>query len=68
MKKLDNFVINRWGFYKDGITPELQRAVADAFKKYFGDDYFYPAFLFNMAHVMPYGKSVDKIIIYTQIT
>ena len=63
LKALDNHSINRWGFYKDGITPELQLAVADAFKKYFGEDYFYPAFLFNMAHVMPYGKSVDKIVV-----
>ena len=65
LSRLDNHEITRWGFYKDGITPEIQREVAAAFKKYFGDDYFYPAFLFNMAHVMPYGKNVDKIVIST---
>ena len=59
---LEGHEIFRWGFYKDGITPEIQRTVADAFKKYFGDDYFYPAFLFHLAHIMPYNKPVDKIV------
>lgn len=58
---LDNYDIGRWGFYKDGITPEINAAVENAFRKYFGDDYFYPMLLFNQAHVIPYGKSVVNI-------
>lgn len=60
-QSLDAFQILRLGLYKDGVTPEFQRTVASAFKKYFGDDYFYPAFLFHLAHTMPYGKKVDKL-------
>ena len=62
LKSYENSGIFRWEFYKDGLTPEIKRTVADAFKKYFGDDYFYPAFLFHLAHIMPYNKPVDKIV------
>ena len=58
----DNFFINRLKTYENGITPALYDAVADVFKKYFGDDYFYPALLFHWAHVMPFDKPADKII------
>ncbi len=56
----DEFLIKRLNFYKDGITPKLHRDVAEVFKKYFGDEYFYPAFLFHWVHVMQFNKSVDK--------
>ena len=46
----DNHWINRLGVYKDGVTPELNQAVEDAFKKYFGEDATYPTFLFHWIH------------------
>ena len=58
----DNVFIYGRKTYSDGITLELQNAVENAFKKYFGDDYFYPALLYHWAHVMPYNKPVDKIV------
>ena len=59
----DNWHISRHGFYKNGVTPEINKAVEDAFKKYFGDDYAYPALLYHWAHVIPYNRPVDKIFI-----
>ncbi len=43
--------------YRNGVTPEIYNAVKNTFKKYFGDDYYYPMFLFNWAHVMPFRRS-----------
>lgn len=63
LKCLDGYDIHRLGFYKNGITPEIQQSVTETFKKYFGDDYFYPAFLFHMTHVMPFNRPVDRIFI-----
>lgn len=57
----DKFWIFRKDTYKNGITPELYQIAVRAFKKYFGDDYFYPMFLFNSLHVMPYNVRVDAI-------
>ena len=56
------FFVTRRNFYKDGITPEIQRTVANAFKEYFGKDYFYVEFLFNLSQVSQHGKPVDKIV------
>ena len=47
---LDNFWIIRNGIYKNGVTPELNQAVEDTFKKYFGDDYALPVSLFHWLH------------------
>lgn len=49
------YVFSHWdivrrGLYKDGVTPELNQAVEDAFKKHFGDDATYPTFLFHWIH------------------
>lgn len=57
----DEFFLFRNGVYKGGITPEFLQAAARAFRKYFGDDYFYPMFLFNFVHVLPYDIRVDTI-------
>ncbi|MBQ7198753.1 MAG: hypothetical protein IJS29_05775, partial [Selenomonadaceae bacterium] len=48
-------------YYQNGITPEIWREVDNIFKKYFGENYFYPAFLFNWIHAMPFNKPVDMI-------
>ena len=61
-KILDDFDITRRRAYQNGITSELYQAVVNAFKKHFGKDYFYPAFLFNWIHVMPYNQRVDMIL------
>lgn len=53
---LDDYMINRRGVYKAGLTPELSQAARNAFKKYFGADESYFSFLFNWAHTRPLGK------------
>lgn len=58
----DNHWINRRGVYKNGITPELNRAVEKSFKKYFGDDAAFPIFLFHWIHAAMYGHQADIII------
>ncbi len=57
----DGWNMNRLAFYKDGITEEINETVEKVFKKYFGNDYAYPALLFNLAHVLPFNKSFEKI-------
>lgn len=52
----DNHWINRRGVYKNGVTPELNQAVADAFRKYFGEDATYPTFLFHWIHAVSSTK------------
>ena len=47
--------------YKNGITPELYDTAKDFFKKAFGDNYFYPMYLFNRFHAIIYGRKVDII-------
>ena len=51
----------RHGVYKDGITPELHRAVEDAFRKFFGDDAAFPTFLFHYVHALLAGKNPNAI-------
>ena len=58
---LDNYEITRRNVYANGITPEIYSIVESSFKKIFGENYFYPMFLFNWAHVMPYNLRVDNI-------
>lgn len=57
----DNFWINGHNVYKDGITPELHRAVEETFKKHFGDDAAFPTFLFHWLHIVPLIKPFDLI-------
>ena len=57
----NNYWLKRPGAYKDGVTPELNRAVEEAFKKYFGEDAAFPAFLFNWIHSAMFGKPVDVL-------
>lgn len=61
LQSIDSFFIMRNGFLKDGITTETYTIVKDEFKKYYGKDYFYPMFLFNWMHVMPFGRRADVI-------
>ena len=57
----DNFDLGRREIYKNGINFELHKAVEKVFKKYFGEDYFYPMFLFHWAHVLQFDQSVCLI-------
>lgn len=57
----DSFDIRRRKIYSEGLTPEIFQAVEQAFKKYFGEEYFYPAFLFHQVHTMHFGKDVAQI-------
>lgn len=61
LKHLDSFFVFDSKYYQNGITPEIWREVDNIFKKYFGENYFYPAFLFNWIHAMPFNKPVDMI-------
>ena len=60
------FFLNRWeitrrNIYANGITPEIYQSVAKVFKEKFGENYFYPMFLFNWAHVIPHNHKVYNI-------
>lgn len=57
----DNFWLQRTDVYKNGITAEVNQSVADAFKKYFGDYYAFPTFLFHWIHAAIKNRPVDKI-------
>lgn len=48
--------------YKNGITPELHRAVENAFKKHFGDDAALPIFLFHWIHSAMFNQPVDMLV------
>lgn len=61
LKHLDKFFVFGSRYYENGITKELWREVDNMFKKYFGENYFYPALLFNWIHAMPFNKPVDII-------
>ncbi len=62
LTKLDQWRIKRNNVYKKGITPELNQAVEEAFKKHFGADYAFLTFLFHWAHVLQVKRPVDKLI------
>ena len=57
----NNYWLARLGAYKDGVTPELNRAVEGAFRKYFGEDAAFPTFLFHWIHSAMFGKRVDML-------
>lgn len=56
----DYWQIGRIGVYKNGITPEMHKAVKDAFRKYFGEDCGYMAFLFHFAHELQYRRRIES--------
>ena len=58
----ENFWILRNGVYKNGITPELHRAVKDAFQKYFGNDAALPTFLYHRINALCFRKSSTIIV------
>ena len=64
--KFGNWWIVRKGVYSDGITPELNQAVELAFRKYFGDDAPFPAFLFHWIHSALHGKPVNELTLPPQ--
>ena len=55
----DDFWIVRNGVYRNGVTPELHRAVENAFKEHFGDDAGFPTFLFHWVHSLMFRKPVN---------
>ncbi|MBO4780581.1 MAG: glycosyltransferase [Selenomonadaceae bacterium] len=58
---MDLWRIKRNGVYKNGVTTELNDAVEEVFRKYFGDDAAYLTFLFHWAHTLQEKKSIVKI-------
>ena len=60
---MGNFLIKIRNFYKNGVTPELNRVVENTFKKYFGEDAYYPAFLFHWTHSVPYyNPNIERLV------
>jgi|GEM_PF-3345975 len=57
----DRFDIKRRKIYEHGITPEIFQAAENVFKKYFGENYFYPMFLFHWAHTKDFEQFPDVI-------
>ena len=55
----ENFWIVRNRVYKDGITPELHRAVESAFREYFGKDAPLPTFLYHWIHAAMFNRRAD---------
>ncbi len=58
---LDNYFVIRQGSYKGGVTMELNDAVEDAFREYFGEDAPYVAFLFHWVHCIRAEVSLVSI-------
>ena len=56
------YFIHFAGFYKKGITPEILNEMSTAFKKHFGDNYFFPMFLFNWQQSILYSKMPTQIV------
>ena len=61
LANMDLYRLKRKKVYKDGVTPELHRAVEEVFKKYFGEDSFYLTFLFHWIHCRQFDKNVRYI-------
>lgn len=61
LKGRDWFDFERRGIYRNGVTPEMHDIVEKVFKKYFGYGYFYPMFLFQWLHVLPFNKSLEVV-------
>ncbi len=58
---LDYWEIIRREVFSNGITPEIYSTVKNSFKKIFGENYFYPMFLFNWAHIIPRELSLESL-------
>ena len=58
----DSYWIRSRKVYKDGITPELHRAVEGAFKEFFGKDSALPTFLFHWIHAAQFNRPATQII------
>lgn len=58
---MDNWFIKRSGCYEKGITTEINQAIEDVFKKYFGDDYALPTLLFHWAHVLMHRRPITIV-------
>ena len=59
--RMDLFELNRRQIYKDGITPEIHRAVESAFKEIFGGNVDYLTFLFHKIHCEAFNRDCHTI-------
>jgi len=59
--KEDTWRIVRNKVYKNGITPELHRAVNSAFREYFGKDAPLPTFLYHWIHAAMFNYRADML-------
>ena len=55
----DDFYLKRRGVYNKEFTKACRLAVEDVLKKYFGEDFFYPMFLFCQSHAF-YDSSIGQ--------
>ncbi len=60
---LDRHWIKRRSLYKNGVSLELNQAVEEAFKKHFGEEATFPAFLFHWVNVQQ--EKVPLIKVFT---
>ena len=61
-ERFDNFRLKRIKVYEQGVTPELNRAVAKAFEECFGERADYFAFLFHKVHCMEFERDYNWIV------
>ena len=55
MEWIDYFFICKRKIFQNNVTPEIYETVSKIFKQHFGDDYFYPMWIFNWAHCIQLG-------------
>ena len=56
----DNWWIRRLGYYRDGMTAELNRAVREAMEKHFGQNAWFVSFLFHAWHEQQNGRYLEE--------
>lgn len=55
------FKIMRERMFENGLTPEIFQSLKNIFKKYFGENYFYPMLFFSWIHCTPFNQRPDLV-------
>ena len=59
MSTIDMYSINRHGFYREKMTPELYDVVERAMKKHFGESGWLAAYYFHIAHEAHHRRKLE---------
>ena len=51
------------GLYRDGITPEIDKAVRESFEKFFGVYADFPTYLFHLLNVMQLNYGAERYVL-----